>query len=428
MASYHSGKAARQRDLLDADAESGAISPADADAIREFMAYDENINKPGTVASHITTLRNVAKRADTELVEMTDAECHDLLRSFMTGTHPDVKDSGIVVNNYVSALRKFYQHHDDLGVDGTAINVDEDYSGRDLTPEDLLYKDEVDDLLAAAQRASVRDMAFIAVLLATGQRVDAVRSLRLKHISRDGPVMEITLNTAEGDLKGASGSKPLLWAKHYVRPWYDSHPHKGNPDAALFPATRNDPTGAAPDADTWKVEPMSQSQCRYIVQERGKEAGLDKNLYPHLLRHCAITRMAIQDLSEQQIKNIVGWSPDSSQFGTYVTLADEIVTDSVRASLGLPTSESGAPVIGRPSLDRCPNCDDQLPPSTERCLTCQTPLTHAAAEAAPADVADDKMHESYRDAEDMDTVEKVQLLDDLLDDPEVRGLLQDRMG
>lgn len=401
MASMHSQKLERQRRLLREDSERGVLTDTDADAIQEFMEYDVGENKPGTVASHLTSLRSVARRADFELTDADTDALLDLLRSFKSGTHPDVKDGGIIVNNYVSALRVFYRHHD-LGIDHRDIEIDEDYNGRELSADDLLYKDEIDAFFEAAQRASVRDLAFIALTLATGQRVDAVRTLRRKHVTVDGPTMEVKLNVEEGDLKGAKGAKPLLWAKHYVRPWYESHPHKGNPDAALFPATENDPT--AGDSGTWKTEPMSQSAVRYIVETRAADAGIEKDVYPHLLRHCAITRMAAQgDLSEQQIKNIVGWGGDSSQFGTYVTLADEIATDSIRESLGVPTSDSGAPVVGRPSLETCPNCGDELPDGTERCRTCKTPMTQAEAQRQEKGGSDD-------------LEELTQLLDDASDD------------
>lgn len=372
----------RKRERLDESHDCGEITDGDYDLIAEFISYDRGENKDRTVANHVAVLRATAVRSDVPLAEMDADAVNDLLERFKAGIHPDVKDEGIVVKNYQSALRKFYRHHGHLNVDDEReIDAeDDDYNGRDLSPGDVLYREEVDELFDVARRRSIRDLAALALMLSTGLRIDAVRTLRLKHVKTDGPTMEITLNQQEGDLKGASGSRALLWAKHYVRPWYESHPYKGDGEAALFPPEKNGNNFRSGDRRHRK-EPMKDRGFRRMVHARAEEADLGKKVYPHLFRHSAITRMAVDDdLSEQQIKNIVGWHGDSSQFEKYVTLADEIATDSVREALGLPTSESGTPVVGRPTLDRCPGCNDQLPANTERCPTCKTPLTHSEAE------------------------------------------------
>jgi integrase/recombinase XerD len=355
----------RAERALDDKHESGAISEADYESITALLQYERGQLKPSTVRSHVYKLSTYAERTDTALMDQSTDDIVASLKAMQGGTHPGVKDDGIIVKNYVSALRKFHRYHDSA-VDDADIEVDEDYGGRELKPSDMLYKDEVDDLLHAARRASVRDEALIALALATEQRVDAIRTLRLRHVETDGPTMQITLNTDEGSLKGASGSKPLLWAKHYVRPWVESHPYRNDPDAALFPPSKGSATPR---------EPMARRTIGDIISTRAKEAGIDKSVYPHLLRHTAITRMVVEGLTEQAVKNIVGWDADSSQFGTYVHLADELQTDSVRQQLGLPTSETGTPDIGRPTLDTCPSCNDMVPDGNERCPTCQTPLT-----------------------------------------------------
>lgn len=383
LMSYNDRALERQAELLEEDFEAGRIDEPDYDAIADFMEYDASENASGTVTNHMVKLRTIAK-SDLRLVEADVASLNRLLRDFKSGKSGLVKEDGVLVGNHISSLRVFYRFHDNLGADPDDLEFEDlhgDYDGRELSPEDLLYQPDVDDLLRAARRQSIRDEALIALTLATGQRVDAIRTLRMEHIIVDGPTMEIKLNEEEGDLKGARGSKPLIWAKHYVRPWYEAHPHRDDDDAALFPSKANGHNDLSPDASGWTRDPIGKSQLGRIVKDRAAEAGIEKDVYPHLLRHCALTRMAAEgDLNEQQIKNLVGWGGDSSQFETYVHLADEIATDSVRESMGLPTSDSGAPVVGRPSLDRCPNCGDRLPEGHERCLTCNEPLTQAEAE------------------------------------------------
>lgn len=409
---------------LSTNTEDGEIAESDRERILSLAEHEAGQYTATTVRGHVGYLRTTAQRGDIPLTEHDVDSLTSLLDSFRNGSHPDVKDDGIGVRNYQKALRVFYRYHDDLGIaDPMEIDLD-DQQGRELQPEDLLYRKDVDAMLQATH--NIRNRAFITLALATGQRIDALRTFRLKHITMDGNTMDIRLNEEEAALKGASGTIPLLWAKHYVREWYESHPYRDDPEAALFcplPDGRglNDPNAEA-------KEPMHKESWRGILNRIADRAGLEKKVYPHLFRATAITRMATQSIGDQAIKNLVGWSEDSSQFSTYVALADELSNDTIRQDLGLPTSESGVPVVGRPTLEECPNCGDRLPEGAERCLTCQTALTHSAAEEGPVEgAADDSLRAGYQEADDMETVEKIQMIDDLLDDPDVRALMEQKL-
>lgn len=368
-------QAATQRKCLREEAEAGDIDERDKDLIEEYLTWIDGQKAETTVGNHAFYLRKMSYRSSVPLCEATVDGLSDCLDEMKGGTHPDVKDEGIGVSNYQGTLRVFYRYHDHLGVDPEHIDI-ERTEGRQLKPRDLLYQDEVDDLLHACFE-NVRDRAFIAVGLATGQRLDAIRTLRMKHVEMgDNGTMEIVLNEEEGDLKGASGAKPLLWSKQYLREWVENHPYKDNPDAAVFCTTEK--AVLAREA-VEPAQPMDDSAFHGILKKRAQKAGIEKNVYPHLLRHCAVTRMVLEGLSEQQIKKIVGWSPDSSEFVTYVHLADELSNDSVRRQLGYPDSGSEV-IVGRPSLDECPTCGDRMPEGTERCQTCSAPMTQEEAE------------------------------------------------
>lgn len=366
---------AQEREKL-ADAD---IPDADRERIQALLDREQGNKAPSTIGNHAVHLRTLSRRMHTSLSEASLDDLTGCMRDMRDGVHPEVKDDGIIIQNFEASARVFYRLHDELGVNPNEIEVDEDYNGRELSPDDLLYVDDVDDYLAAAKREDLRMSALIALLLATGQRLDVARTLRLQHVKTDGAAMEVEVNTEEADTKGAKGGKPLLWAKHYVREWYRNHPFKGDPDAPLFPTVSHGRWHDVPHGE-YVNKPMSEDAFRESVQRIADAAGIDTYVSPHILRHCALTRMVAEGLSEQQIKTIAGWHGDSSQFETYVTLADEIATDSVRQTLGYPTSESGAPIVGRPSLDTCDNCGERLREGIERCPTCNTPLTHSAAE------------------------------------------------
>lgn len=380
-ASYPAG-VRRQLELLEEHLSDGLIAEEDVEAIRSFAAHDVGQVAERTCEIHLTQLRTTARRSLSwscePLVDLDVPGIVDLLDALKNGAHDDVKAEGIGVSNQQKALRVFHRFHE-LGVDPADIDLD-DEEGRNLRPDDLLFRRDVDGLLEGGL-LNLRDRALFTLMLATGQRLDAVRTLRLEHVQMDGRTMDVMLNEEEGQLKGANGKKPLLWAKHYVRAWYEAHPYQRDDAAALFcplPGGR----GTRGEDDPHR-DPLAQGTIRGNLRRAAERACLQKDVYPHLIRVTAITRMVLEDLSEQKIKRLVGWSPDSSQFGTYVRLADELTNDSIRESLGLPTSEAGTPIIGRPSLERCA-CGEMLPDGRERCPSCGEPLTHSAAAAAPA--------------------------------------------
>lgn len=405
--------------------EKADIPEQDRDGIHATLARKKAKGDPAksSLCQYANRLRVLSQRADKPIVELTPDELDELLTSIGDGSHPDVKDEGLVLQGYQTALRKLVEAVDtpytkeDIGLDKS--------QGRDLSPDDLLTQDEVDALLEACGM-DVRYKALITWALASGQRIDAIRTVRLKHLSWDGPTGSIQLNTEEGALKGANGSVPLLWAKHYLKEWMEIHPYKDDPEAAVFCP---DPRTKGNAGQNTHGDPMSQNTIRNRLNRLQRRSGIEKDVYPHLFRHCAVTRMVLEGVSEQQIKRLVGWSPDSSQFKTYAHLADQLSNDSLRTELGLPTSDQEQVVIGKPTLTRCPECGDELPDGNDRCLSCDAPLTHKEAlDESTEEEIDETMRESYREAGDMDTVEKVQMLDQLLDDPEVKALLRDRLA
>lgn len=379
---------ARELERLAEAVAEGTIHERDYELVVDFWTrYDRGESAVTTQETHLSNLRKAAERirkseADADaLADAGAGDLKELMAEYRSGSHPDVKDGGIVPSPHQGVLRVFYRWHADLGVDPEEIELDSDYNGRELSPEDLWTAEEVDAWLDATRNGGTRgfrDRAMFALALATGQRIDAIRTLRLEHISKSGPTMDLRLNEAEGNLKGANGSRPVLWAKHYLRPWLENHPYRDDPEAGLFCVIPGRGQNRQPDGTA--RDPLDGSTMRDIVRDYAREAGIEKPTYFHILRHSAITRMVLEGLKEQQIKRIAGWDPDSSQFGTYVHLADELSNDAVRESLGLPTSGVEHPVIGRPTLDWCPECGEALPPDTDTCDSCGEPITYSADE------------------------------------------------
>lgn len=330
--------------------------------VNSLEAKDASYN---TRVQYLLRLRKLSERADEPMVDLDHQSMQALFDKCQSGKHPDVKDDGIQMGPYKTFLQSF-ENRFPLACEPEDLEATHS-QGRDLDPEDLLYREDIDAMFQEFGM-DVRYKAFVAWGLATGQRLDAIRTVKLKDVQVDGKSGEIRLNTKDGALKGASGEVPLLWARQYVERWIDIHPYKDVDDAALFCADPRINRGSR-EREMW--EPLQPDPINRRLKRVAERAGIDKDVYPHLLRHTAITRMVLNpDLNEQQVKDLVGWSASSEQFDTYVTLADDFRNASIRDSLGYETNDKDLPILGRPTFDKCPACDHPMDDDGSPCGAC----------------------------------------------------------
>lgn len=368
------------------------LADDDADAILAFL--DEldvsGQNSVNTLVNKATVLRKTGERAETPLMDMDYDDVQSLLVAFKRGTHPDVKDGGFsdeYHRNIRTHLRQFFEHHgrewaEDIHVGAT--------TGGKVTAEHILTKDEITALFDAAQRP--REKALLGVLLATGQRIGAVASLRIGDVDLSGRTGTIHLNDDAIGLKGASGPRPLIWATEYVKNWLDVHPKRDDPDAPLFCAVKSGQMGGRDGRSVeWEVgDAMSTHHYSRRLKRVAEDAAVDREkVNPHNFRHTAVTRMARDGLSEQKIKWMVGWGEDSSQFRRYSHVTDDQMMNDILAEYDLAEPETG---IGTPDLSECPRCNAALggPVDAEFCPGCGLALSQTAA-ASVDDARDDAM-------------------------------------
>ncbi|MFB6255565.1 MAG: tyrosine-type recombinase/integrase [Haloplanus sp.] len=423
-------------------AERGDVSDADADRIEELCAAfdpddmttslpsdgehveDTKPKKRNTIRGWMQYLKRTAERLDRGDHDSTlsDADAdtiNQLMTDMRAGNHPDVKDDGLSNNsirNYQAAVRRFYRYHTDLGVDADDIVL---ISGDDthVDDRDMLTKDEIDAIRSAAEHP--RDLAIFDLLLYTGQRNTAIRSLRIKDIDLDEGVYY--LNTDAEGLKGAdeNGKKrPLLGAVGSIREWLRYHPAPDNPDAYLItqkPRYRN----------TDGTEMVSRNTLNYAMQQLKEKAEVDKPLNPHSIRHNFVTIAKREyKMDDATVKHLIGHSPDSDVMETtYSHLSDEDHIRAAEEAAGIRDPEPQSSL----SPDIC-HCGEPLPDAAAACPRCGT-VYRPDAQAAKEQIQDDlKRSYAETDPEDTDTQEKLDALDDLLDDPEVKAALLKKIG
>jgi len=129
-------------------------------------------------------------------------------------------------------------------------------------------------------------------------------------------------------------------------------------------------------------------------------------------------------MDDAYIKHLRGDAPGSNVMETtYRHLSDDDAVHHAQVATGEKEPEPESAL----SPEKCPTCGEILEPDAKACSACGsvfTPDAKSAEEQIQADVKED-----YRDTEPGgDGQDKLDALDHLLEDPDVKAALLDRMG
>jgi integrase/recombinase XerD len=360
--------------------ESSEISEAEAEAFIEFLdAKDpENVSvahsdtkADGTLARYAHSLKRLGELSSFDLTEANADEMNELFDDMVTGRNPGVKDGGLTkgsVKGYQSVARKFYEYHGGIEKSDIALFTNTESP---VDERDIFDKEDIQSIREAASHP--RDAALVDLLLYTGQRLSAILNLRLKDIDLDDGTFY--LNEEGGDLKGANGKRPLLYAEKSVRDWYNSHPCKGDRDAYFITHKYN-----------WENKPydagerLDSSSVHRQLQRIGEAADVDKPMNAHNFRHSFVT-ICKRDygMDNDTIKRLIGHRPDSNIMEkVYAHLTDDDVIDAAERATGLKEEEPESPL----TPDVCDVCGEPVPMDTAKaCPSCGIAFTPDAKQA-----------------------------------------------
>ena len=165
---------------------------------------------------------------------------------------------------------------------------------------------------------------------------------------------------------------------------------------------------------------------RAALRKIADRAGVDKPPNPHNFRHYFVTTCKRDyGMDDATIKHLIGHGQGSRIMETtYQHLNDEDHIEAAEVAAGIREEEDESPLT--PQV--CPTCAEQLDPGAKACPGCGTVFAPNAKTVE--DEIQDDMKQSYKqtDPEDTDTQEKLDTLDNLLDDPEVKTALLEKLG
>jgi integrase len=425
-------KYAKERDRI----KSSELCKQDTNAVLEFLAaFDPEdlsasyTNEKGeketlsynSLEGYGRALRLIGKTGDCDLLNHTDETIQAVFDEFLNDLAKKT------VRQRQAAAIKFYRYHDghDVDPDGIVlVNPDNDES---VDERDMFTKEEIQELREACD--NTRDRALLELLIYTGQRIRALQTLRVKDIDLNEGVYY--LNADDLGLKGADrvgAKRPLLGAEKAVREWLKHHP-TGEPDDYLITPLPSSTGSAGPGEylsapairnRLWKIAERAD------VYDRDTKEGKPPN--PHNFRHYFVTVCYREyDMDPSTIKFLIGHGQESVVMETtYQHLTDEDHINAARASSGAGRDPEEQESSFTP--ETCPTCREPLPPNAKACPGCGMTFTPDAV--AAEEQIEDQLKDSYREAdpEDTETMEKLDMLDDLLDDPEVKTALLEKLN
>lgn len=353
---------ARQR-LADSD----DVHEADRGPIVQWMQRKDGSVAISSLQTYLRRVRIASERANTALVEMDEADFHDLVFSL----RHDYELSDSTIRSYEIAVLMFIA--DMTGAewpdDVEKTTVDDDGPDGDA----MLDPADVGDLTATARHQ--RDVAFIEFLADTGCRLSLALSLRVGDVDLSEPET-YTPNADAVGLKGAAIQEyPLIDSAGAIRGYLrGAHPRPDDEDVALFhklkPASRE---GDERWSDAGSVNPNAARQQLSRIADR---AGVEKPVNPHAFRHAAVTRMVREGYSRSQIEHRVHWTLDTDMWEIYEHVTAEEHNDDIFREAGVVDAADGPDRVRK----RCGGCRDAIAPHHEYCPQCGKAVT-AEAEA-----------------------------------------------
>lgn len=349
----------REIDENTAEAIQQLINAYDEENVMETPPSGESHRAPGTLISWLYRLMVFAKGND-----LTTATLDDLKRDIQAmhdGSHPAVQDNGLTkgtLRSYQAALRKFYRYHD-FGIDPDDIPLF-DKKETSVDPNDMLTKGEIQKARKTA--GNPRDKLIFDLLLYTGQRREALRTLRIKDINVQNGTYR--LNPDVDGLKGANernGNRPLLGATATVRNWLEYHP---DPEDSKNYLITQRPGYSAVDPST----PVSGETIRRVMSDIKEESGIPKPMHPHMMRHNFVTLCKREyDLPDDTVKYLIGHDAKSSVMeSTYAHLSGDDHVERAEIGAGIREEEEESTL----TPDFCYTCGEPLGPDDKACSNC----------------------------------------------------------
>jgi integrase/recombinase XerD len=213
------------------------------------------------------------------------------------------------VSRLIASLRRFYRYYlreNQISKDPSAL-IEAPKLPRSLPKS--LNEEEVESLLAAPdihQIIGMRDKAMLELLYASGLRVSELVGMKVMEVSLNEGVVRVTGKGSKTRLV-PMGEVAVEWIQRYMQ---EARPQilKQRLSDALFVTQRGDA--------------MTRQAFWYLIKRYALQAGIRKQLSPHVLRHAFATHLLNHGADLRVVQMLLGHA-DISTTQIYTHVARE---------------------------------------------------------------------------------------------------------
>ena len=229
-----------------------------------------------------------------------------------------------------------------------------------VMPEDVLKPEEIKSMIDAAEDAE--EKAIIAVGFETGSRIGEFSNIKIRDIV-------FGENGATISVSGKTGQRVLFLydSLPYLKAWLESYPYNKKTQHAQK------------DEYLWITmggEKLRHYRLNLMLKRIAKNAGIEKNVYFHLLRHSQATVSAgYLTAAEMCVK--FGWSRSSDMPERYTHLSQTDIQKKEKERRGLLKIDESGNVLA-PKI--CPRCQVTNTHQAKTCSKCFFPLDKITAQ------------------------------------------------
>ncbi len=244
----------------------------------------------------LSTRRSLESFADWAKAEYRITEPGAITIEHLTEYLADRKKTGLAASSLrleVIALKIFYRFLAGRGVVGKDVAEQLDSPRLERYLPETLNEPAVQQLLESidlARPLGRRDRAILELLYASGLRVSELTHARLEALHLDEGVIRVTGKGNKTRLVPVGGA-----AREAIRDYLDHERPElvgRKTGSHIFLSKRGGP--------------LTTQRIWQIVKERAKMAGLDENVYPHLLRHSFATHLLGNGADLRVIQELLG--------------------------------------------------------------------------------------------------------------------------
>jgi integrase/recombinase XerD len=206
----------------------------------------------------------------------------------------------------LSTLRRFYRHLLETGTIHEDPTREVEAPRLDARLPQALTEAEVEALLAAPDPGDplgLRDRTLLEVVYATGVRVSELVGLALDRVRRDAGYLLV---------EGKGGKQRLVPLGEEALDWLERYLDHGRP--ALLGGRASDRVFVSRRGGS-----LTRQAVWYRLRKYAREAGIDKPLSPHTLRHSFATHLLNHGLDLRSLQMLLGHSDlSTTQIYTHV--------------------------------------------------------------------------------------------------------------